>query len=202
MADESAQAIGPWDWLKESELRLGGALIFARDVDQDEMFDAFGLDPTSARMTDLAPSQRQVRVGRHDAWTFAIDPWMVSLDLAVGRKNVGERISAGTEAVVVGWTPKPTENFEYWADGVLVTSFEPYMARYRHGSEPDRFLTEMRQLGMVIESDDDDDDGPDDALVAALELATVALGIWLPEQVAMGPLATVTLPAARVWMAH
>jgi hypothetical protein len=195
MADENAQAGGEWDWVKE---RLMGALIFARDVTQDEVFEAFDLDPSSARMEDWVddPDHRQVRVGRLGAWTFAIDEWLESLDLALHGKNVGERLSAGTEAVVVSWTPKPNENFEYWADGTLVTMFEAYRACDRVGSEPDRFLREMRQVGMVTEADDAAE-GPEDDLIAALDLVTLALGIRLPEQVAMGPLATVTLAADR-----
>ena len=36
-----------------------------------------------------------------------------------------------------------------------MTSFEPYRPDDRYGSEPDRFLGEMQQLGMVAEADDD-----------------------------------------------
>lgn len=192
----SAQASGEWDWLEESALRLMGALIFARDVTQDQVFEAFDLDPSAARMEDWTsgPGHRQVRVGRLGAWTFAIDEDMESLDLALHGKNVGKRLSAGTEVVMVEWTPKPTEVFEYWADGTLVTKFEPYRACDRYGSEPDRFLREMLQVGMVTEADDAAE-GPEDDLITALKLATVALGIRLPGRVAMGPLATVTLEA-------
>jgi hypothetical protein len=199
MAAENAQASGEWDWLEGIGLRLGCALIFARDVDQDEVFEAFDLDPSSAQIENWAfdPGHARVRVGRLGAWTFAIDEQMESLHLAVHGKNVGERLSAGTEVVVVGWTPKPNEDFEYWADGTLVTRFEPYdAARYRFGSEPDRFLREMRQVGLVTEADDTAE-GPEDYVIATLDLATAALGIRLPEQVAMGPLATVTLAADR-----
>lgn len=198
MGGENAQASGEWDWLEESELRLMCALIFARDVTQDQAFEAFDLDPSTARMEDRAsgPGHRQVRVGRLGAWTFAIDEELESLDLALHGKNVGKRLSAGTEVVMVEWTPKPTEVFEYWADSTLMTKFEPYRACDRHGSEPDRFLPEMRQVGMVTEADDAAE-GPEDDLIAALNLATVALGIRLPGRVAMGPLATVTLEADR-----
>ena len=198
MAAENAQASGEWGWLEGSGLRLMCALIFARDVTQDQVFEAFDLDPASARIEDWVfdPDRRRVRVGRLGAWTFAIDEQMESLHLALHGKNVGKRLSAGTEVVVVSWTPKPTEDFEYWADGTLVTTFEPYVARYRFGSEPDRFLREMRQVGMVTEAADAAE-GPKDDLIATLDLATVALGIRLPEQVAMGALATVTLAADR-----
>ena len=194
MAGENGQANGEWDWLESSALRLVCALIFARGVTQDEVFDAFGLDPSSAQVEDWIddPAHRRVRVGRLGEWAFAIDESMESLDLAIHGKNVGKRLSAGTEAVVVSWTAKPNEVFEYWADGILVTGFEPYRACDRHGSEPGRFLPEMRQVGMVTEADDAAE-GPEDDLIAALDLASVTLGIRLPEPVAMGPLATVTM---------
>jgi hypothetical protein len=198
MADENAWAGGEWDWLEGSALRLGCALIFARDVTHDQVFEAFDLDPSSARMEEWVydVDHRKVRVGRLGAWAFAIDEWMESLELALRGKSVVSRLSAGTEAVAVWWTPKPNENFEYWADGTLVTSFEPYRACDRYGSEPDRFLREMRHVGMVTEYDDGAE-GPEDDLIAALDLAAAALGIRLPEQVAMGQLATVTLAADR-----
>ena len=49
---------------------------------------------------------------------------------------------------------------------------------------------------MVTEADDAAE-GPEDDLIAALNLATAALGIRLPGRVAMGRLATVTLEAGR-----
>ena len=156
MGGENVQAGGEWDWLEGSALRLMCALIFARDVTQDQAFEAFGLDPAAAQMEDRAsvPGRGQVRVGRLGGWTFAIDEELESLDLALRGKNVGKRLSAGTEVVVIDWTPKPTERFEYWADGTLVTRFEPYRACDRDGRNPDRFLREMRQVGMVTEAGD------------------------------------------------
>jgi hypothetical protein len=193
MSDENSHEGIDWGWLTQSGLEVGCALIFARDVTEDEVFRAFGLDPSSAQMESWSfdPWHRRVRVGQAAGeWAFAIDESLVSLDLALHAKNVGRRLSTGTEAVVVSWTAKPTENFEYWADGTLVTSFEPYRASDRYGSEPDRFLHEMRLLGMLAEADEEDHLEGD--LTATLNLATLALGIWLPRQIAMGPLATVT----------
>lgn len=195
MADENTEA---WSWLREGELSIGCVLIFARDVTQDQVFEAFGLDASSAQMESWESGQEdhRIRVGRLGAWTFAIDEWMESLGLAVSGRDVATRLSAGTEVVVVSWTPKPNENFEYWANGTLVTRFEAYRVFDRDGSEPDRFLREMRQVGMVTEADDAAE-GPEDDLIAALDMATLALGIRLSEEVAMGPLATVALAADR-----
>ena len=202
MADDNAQPSGDWDWdwdwLEESWLRLSCVLIFAREVTQDQMFEAFDLDPSSARMEEWVfdPYRPRVRVGQVGVWTFAIDEPMESLNLGMRGKNVGQRLSAGTEVVMVSSTAKPTEDFEYWADGNWVTTFEPYRAFDRSGAEPDRFLREMRQVGMVTEANDAAE-GPEDDLSAALDLVTLALGIRLPQEIAMGPLATATLTANR-----
>ncbi len=49
---------------------------------------------------------------------------------------------------------------------------------------------------MVTEANDAAE-GPEDDLSAALDLATLTLDIRLPQEIAMGPLATVTLAANR-----
>ena len=64
MGGENAQSGGEWDWLEDSALRLMCALIFARDVTQDQVFEAFGLDPAAARMEDRASGPGRVAMGR------------------------------------------------------------------------------------------------------------------------------------------
>lgn len=51
----------------------------------------------------------------------------------------------------------------------MLTRFEAYRVRDRDGSEPDRFLRAMRQVGMVTEADDAAE-GPEDDLIATLDL--------------------------------
>ena len=75
------------------------------------------------------------------------------------------------------------------------------MAWYRYGTEPDRFLPQMRQAGLETEAPDPSLSGDDpaadpaeeyhDYLVATLDMLTLALGIRLPANVASGPLLTV-----------
>ena len=74
------------------------------------------------------------------------------------------------------------------------------MAWYRYGTEPDRFLAQMRQAGLETEVPDPsppgDDPGADpaeeytDDLVATLIMLTLALGIRLPANIVSGPLLT------------
>jgi hypothetical protein len=83
--------------------------------------------------------------------------------------------------------------FYYFADGTEVTSFEPLMARDRFGSDPDRFVSQMRQAGLRVDppADDDDNELERDSGIAVLEMLTLALGIRLSREVAIGPLLTV-----------
>lgn len=49
----------------------------------------------------------------------------------------------------------------------------------------------------MVTEHDPEAEGPESVLIATLDLMTLALGIRLPEDVAMGPLATVSLEADR-----
>jgi Family of unknown function (DUF6461) len=145
---------------------VGGCLIFVRGGRPEQVIEAFGADLGSARMLSAAQLNKGLlfpvfdreanivrpwlRVGRTGEWAFGID--QTGPDVPGFYRDVGLRLSAGSEAVVVLWTAKPTTDVEYMADGELVTSFDPEMAADRTGSEPDRFLREMREAGLIIES--------------------------------------------------
>lgn len=216
MAAQGATPDGEaWGWLACGRRPLCGSLIFARGVAPEQLIEACGLDAGSAR---LVPGDRlgdelpfpvfdqnsgarcpYVRAGRAGAWAFALDEWMLALHLEVQDGNVWQRLSAGIEVVVVSWTEKPNETFEYWADGEWVTCFEPGMAWNRGGGEPDRFVPEMRRVGLQTEpgadygalSAEEQERILDfDTLVAALDMVTLVFGIRLPEEVLLGPLLT------------
>lgn len=216
MAAQGAQPDGrAWDWLARDRRPSCGSLIFTREVTPERLIEACGLDAGPAR---LVPEDRlddelpfpvwdqntgftcpYIRAGRAGEWAFAIDEWMLTLHREVQGGKVWQHLSAGTEVVIVSWTEKSSERLEYWADGRWVTCFEPDMAWDRGGSEPDRFLMEMRRVGLETEP------GADfsalsaaeqerildfDTLVAALDMVTLVFGIRLPEEVLHGPLLT------------
>ena len=83
------------------------------------------------------------------------------------------------------------DQFFYIADGVEVTSFEPLLAFDRDGSDPDRFVPQMRQAGLSVDRSRDRAGPQRSPRVAVLEMLTLALGIRLTREVAMGPLPTV-----------
>jgi Family of unknown function (DUF6461) len=198
-----------WEWIKQRTLRMAGCLIFVRAVAPQRVIEGFGMDPAGAMLLPEARTADAIRfpicddkgetigpyirVGRTGEWAFAIS--QTGLDIMRYHDDAGKRLSAGTEAVVVTWV-EVLNDLEYLADGEQVTSFQPEMAWQRYGSDPDRFLAEMRQAGLRTEPPSPDDEprkGGDylDDVIAALDMLTLALGIRLPDDVVSGPLLTV-----------
>ena len=81
--------------------------------------------------------------------------------------------------------------FHYFVDGTEVTAFEPLRAWDRFGTDPDRFLVQMRQVGLDVDPRPVGTELERDPTMELLDMLTVALGIHLPAEVALGPLLTV-----------
>lgn len=215
MSDAERAGEHDWGWVRDS-LGLGATLIFARGVAPERVIEAFRMDPATARVVPesqipevlpypvysdgLEATGPYLRIGQSGEWAFVIDPTFLSLYSHLHGGPVEARLSAGTEVVTVTWTPKPTESVDYWVDGQWMTCFEPYMAYHRAGADPDRFVPQMRQVGLETEppgpaagsGEPDDEPGAyQDTLIAALGMLTLALGIRLSEEAASGPLLTV-----------
>jgi hypothetical protein len=206
-----------WLWIRAGGGAVGGCLTFARLVTPERVIEAFGMDPTDAVLLPEAQASRAlpypgrdvngglvcpwIRAGRFGEWAFAIEELST-----LGYSGAGRRLSAGTEAVVVSWTAT-INTANYLVDGQRVTSFRPELADDRSGSDPDRFLTQMRQAGLDTGQSADDLQDADtageltpagapgddyhDEVIATLDMFTLALGIRLPAEVASGPLLTV-----------
>jgi len=185
-----------WDWFAE-DFDLYVFALFARGAAPEEVIAAFGSSPADARLltADEAsedPGSPCVRIGRAGEWAFALDSGCAD---GYESSRIAQELSAGTE--VVTYEINPALNyFHYYADGVEVTSFEPLLARDRNGTEPstepDRFLSLMREVG--LRPDDDDDEDFRDPTIALLEMLTRALGIRLTREEAFGPLLTIRPP--------
>jgi hypothetical protein len=185
-----------WDWVYETALgAIGGTFTFARGASPEQMMTAFGMNPARARLvpaSDVAqalhdpdwlrtepPEHPWIRVGVAGEWGFALD------ESSAGYGGY-EHAPAGTEAVLLTHT-QTIDDFRYADDGTLVTSFEPGMLD-RYGTEPDRFVEQMRQVGLPATIGDD---RAVDPMIALLQMLTVALGIRVPRDLALGPLLTV-----------
>jgi Family of unknown function (DUF6461) len=161
---------------------------------------AFGMNPARARLvpaSDVAqalhdpdwlrtepPEHPWIRVGVAGEWGFALD---VSTAGSGGyEEDAVDALAASTEVVLFTHT-QTIDDFRYYADGALVTTFEPG-GLDRYGTEPDRFVEQMRQVGLPA---DIDDDRAADPTIALFQMLTIALGIWVPRDLALGPLLTV-----------
>jgi hypothetical protein len=196
-----------WEWMGSDDIRIVGSLMFARKVSAERIIEAFGMDPGTARLVPADGVSRAlshpmwdedhpwIRAGTYGDWGFALS--LTDFDMADRRDNMARRLSSGTEVAVVTWT-EIVDTFQYWDDGVMVTLFEPLLAADRSGSEPDRFLAEMREAGLETERSDPRENasavrgpGQSDPIIAVLDMLTRALGIRLPAEAALGPLLTV-----------
>jgi Family of unknown function (DUF6461) len=199
--------VSEWEWLGSDDIRIVGSLMFARKVSAERIIEAFGVDPATARLVSADgisgalshplwdEAHPWIRAGTFGDWGFALS--LTDFDMADRRDNMARRLSSGTEVAVVAWT-EVVDTFQYWEDGVMVTLFEPLLAADRSGSEPDRFLAEMREARLETERSDPQEDAStvqepeqSDPIIAVLDMLTRALGIRLPAEVALGPLLTV-----------
>lgn len=184
-------ASAQWAWVQE-EYPNGIRLTFVRGISPERITAALGADPRDSRWLTAEVTYETLghpfaRVGRSGEWAFCIDNCFF---------NVGDfsptarELSARTELALMD--SLTSDYFFYFADGTEVTSFEPLLAFDRGGSDPDRFVDQMRQVGLDVEQPPDDaalsDVNPE---IATLDMLTLAFGIRLSRDVALGPLATV-----------
>jgi len=200
-----------WDWILkgalQSDLEPVGSLTFVRGASAERVIEAFGMDQADALLLPAARAREAIRLpvwndtmevlhpwiraGQTGEWAFAIDDG--STAWAENAEEIARELSLGTESVWFTWTPT-IDYFFYFVDGAEVTAFEPLLPQDRRGTDPDRFTRQMRQTRL------DPDTGPQpdpvsgqlpDTRICLLEMLTLALGIRLPRQVALGPLLTV-----------
>lgn len=191
MAEAQDGAAGSgWEWFQEKGYGNGVRLLFVRGVAPEQIIGALGCDPADAHPLAEEATWGMfgdwARVGTAGRWGFSADSGSISVwDF----ERIARDLSAGTDLVLFQTGPD-RDYFQYFADGIEVTAFEPLLARDRTGSDPDRFLPHMREAGLRV--DEDQDEFRDPAL-ALLDTLTLALGIRLPRDIALGVLPTVDL---------
>lgn len=220
MSDEEVRmAEECWSWVRaaDSPLALGAGLAFVHGVSTESVPGMLRMEIGRAQMLPLSgvrealpfpesdehgnPIAPWIRVGRTKDWSFVVE----SAALLVEPENRISVLSAGTQAIEVCWTAKPTYVFRFYSDGEDVTTFEPGMAWYRTGSDPDRFLAEIRGVGLRTERPAPAEPGMRrntrerrrvqgghgrDKVIQLLAIVTLATGIRISAEVAHGPLLT------------
>jgi hypothetical protein len=93
-------------------------------------------------------------------------------------------VSRGTEAVSVLRHDYASPAFGYAVAGELITQFDPTFPDHRHGTDPDRLLSRMLEVGFTMT-----DDGQfDDAIARSLRLAQQLTGVLPTVEALTGPL--------------
>ena len=197
-----------WDWIHAGEVDFGGDLIFARDVAPERVIEALGMDLANAQTLPASRIDEVllypvfdelygiyypcIRVGQAGEWTFAYA--VTSMDLLQAKSTARELSRAGA-AALVAWNIK-LDDFHYFEGGTEVTWFEPLRSYDRAGSDPDRFVPQMGQVGLDIVPPAPREPFPNPR-IAVLEMLTLAFGIRVPQEMIEGSLLTFQLvPAA------
>ncbi|WP_052422344.1 DUF6461 domain-containing protein [Nonomuraea candida] len=158
---------------------------FVRDLSPEEVLRRFGVDEES--MEEVAFDEldyRSVESMRADAagyigaarvgdWTVVIEPggWQIAVD-----GNTYAPVSQGTEVVSVCRHEYARDTFAYIVEGTPVVWFDPMYPEERSGSDPDRFVAKMREVGL---DPDHDIDGPgiDHPMESSFALASSITGL-------------------------
>ncbi|SEU33583.1 DUF6461 domain-containing protein [Nonomuraea wenchangensis] len=161
---------------------------FVRDLPPEEALRRFGPDEETMEEgvtfgeVDLRSGESMrddsaghIGAAQVDDWTVVIEPggWRMAVD-----DTIYARVSRGTEVVSVCCHEYADDTFAYIVDGTLVVSFDPMYPEERSGSDPDRFVLKMHEVGL---DPDHDIDGPgiDHPLESSFALASSITGLSL-----------------------
>ncbi|KAB8191743.1 hypothetical protein FH608_027605 [Nonomuraea phyllanthi] len=188
-----------WAWVsRPMAVGLGGFWTFALNRTPAQVIESFGMDPAAARMMTLEEGMAAydtrldeggrpipwIRVGTHGKWAFAFEDMT-----AVGQHAAG-RLSAGTRAAYISWTPNGDHEVALYEDGRCVVAFEPWMRWSLSGSDPARFEPQMQETGVMPCPEDAGRVHHPSRMVLMLGFLTRVAGLRIPERVARGPLLT------------
>lgn len=111
-----------------------------------------------------------VGVVRPGEWSVAIEPWGwqgTLLDVITG-------LSLSSEVVAINRHDYAEHEFVYSVDGTIITAFAPRMRGLQHGSEPQRLIPLMREVGLAPQQDNEPVQNP---IAAAFALAAKITGV-------------------------
>jgi hypothetical protein len=179
-----------WDWVEET-YPDGIRLIFVRRIAPERIFETFNTDLATARDVTADDAHNTVpypwiRVGCAGDWTFSIDSCIFSffqIDAQIRNLSSGTELAMHEGGIELS-------HFYYFEGGQEVTSFEPLMSPWRAGSDPDRFVPYMRQVGLDVDPPSDNAELGGSPTLALLNMLTLALDIQLSREQALGPLPT------------
>ncbi|WP_345681572.1 DUF6461 domain-containing protein [Streptosporangium roseum] len=159
---------GEFRWLSDcEELVEIYCVSFVRGLAPEEVLRRFSVDGSTMEETVAVDElgQRSVESMGDDAaayigtakigdWTLVVEPggWQIAVD-----PEIYIPISQGTEVVLVCRHDYASDTFAYIVDGEPVVQFDPVLPDDRSGTDPDRFVEEMREVGLDPDYDIDID---------------------------------------------
>ncbi|WP_327583396.1 DUF6461 domain-containing protein [Nonomuraea sp. NBC_00507] len=185
-------------WLADRwELGDAWCLTFLRGLEEAEALRRLGAAEESIRplsyreLTDSGLFPHTVLAGRLKGWVVLIE----RNGSKATEPDAMRALSAGTELVSVLRHDYATDLFVYAIDRDRLTSFDPRKPAWRYGSDPDRLLDAMREVGVDptylpggdVAGDEDISTGAP-TMSEALMLAARLTGVVLTPEVLNGPL--------------
>ncbi|MCT9933452.1 DUF6461 domain-containing protein [Planotetraspora sp. A-T 1434] len=155
-----------YDWFDGSH--LGYCFTFVRGLTPEEALRRIGAEPYEEDDDD---DEGLITAQRVEGGTLLVEEngFAGTLD------EVQRALSVGTVTASVFRNVNHDQTFTHWVDGVEILGFDPQFPSFsRGGSEPDGFLPEMRELGLLTE---EDKDAPDTGVHRALVLASRLTGL-------------------------
>ncbi|MFF5248130.1 DUF6461 domain-containing protein [Streptosporangium sp. NPDC000095] len=113
------------------------------------------------------------------SWTLIVEPF----GWGAAGPDVRARVSRGTEIVVITRHEYSTQEFIHEIDGETITYFDLIAPERRWGSDPNRWVDAMREVGLDPDQDDSMGPHPDFGFANVFALASKITKIHLSEDV-------------------
>lgn len=166
-------------WFDEHDeaLAMAFCITFVRGLTPAETFARLDITPEEDVEVEDLLDEGAITASAVEGGTILVEPngFACTLD------TVAKRLSPGTVMASVFLNVNADQQFVYAADGQVVTQFEPDYPDTRSGTDPDRLLPFMLELGMPTENADTDEDWGD-PILTAFALAEQLTGIRLTPQ--------------------
>ncbi|GLX00988.1 hypothetical protein Misp02_50740 [Microtetraspora sp. NBRC 16547] len=129
---------------------------FVRGLSPTEVLHRFGVDESTIEEVTFEELDERSMENSNGAagyigavkigdWAVVIEPggWQIAVD-----SEIRARISQGTEVVSVCCHDYASDTFAHEIDGKTITWFDPLAPSSRSGSDPDRLVDAMRDVGL------------------------------------------------------
>ncbi|MFC4895763.1 DUF6461 domain-containing protein [Streptosporangium amethystogenes subsp. fukuiense] len=161
---------------------------FVRDLTPREALTRFGTDASTIEEVTYGKVCERAVAGREASpralpgyigavevggWTLIVEP----LGWGAAGPDARARISRGTEIVVITRHDYSRQEFIHEIDGETITYFDLIAPELRWGSDPNRWVDAMREVGLDPDHDDSTGPHPEFAFANVFALASKVTGV-------------------------